>query len=203
MALNVLYEGITLAEGVEVRPGEDGLFLPLAAPMPVGTRLHVERAGQGRQRVRVRRVVEGEASGVFISAEGAQLFPLVEAAAVATSTAVSGPIAIQVPRPVEPEVTVPTPPRVVEPEVTVPVEAPPLLDEAAFDDNDLPGDRTIIMSLPPVAPTAAADEESDGDPDPGPEEAAGAAGEATPSTKGTNGAARKGRGKGKRSGGKR
>lgn len=79
MSVTVLYQGLELAQGVDVRLGELGLFLPLGAPMPVGTRLVLERPGVGQQPIRVNRVLEaGDASGVYIVAEGALVFPLIE-----------------------------------------------------------------------------------------------------------------------------
>ena len=79
MSVTVLYDGITLAEAVDVKVGELGVFLPLAAPMPVGTRLVLDKAGVGRQSIRVRKVTEGGPEpGVYIAAEGALVFPLVE-----------------------------------------------------------------------------------------------------------------------------
>jgi len=77
-SVDVVYEGFVLAQGVEVRPeGEDGpqAFVPLAAPMPVGTRLELRvvapearpgSPGLPVLPVRVARVRESGESGVFI-----------------------------------------------------------------------------------------------------------------------------------------
>ena len=65
-ALNVVYEGLILAKGAEARATDAGLFVALAAPMPVGTRLDVEHAGEGgvtRRTVRVTRTVEVGGAG--------------------------------------------------------------------------------------------------------------------------------------------
>jgi hypothetical protein len=90
MSVTVLYQGLELAQGVDVRLGELGLFLPLGAPMPVGTRLVLERPGVGQQPIRVNRVLEaGDASGVYIVAEGALVFPLIEEQPAAPSASAS------------------------------------------------------------------------------------------------------------------
>ena len=147
MSLNVLFEGISLAEGATVVPGELGLFLPLAAPMPVGTRLVLERPGRGRQRVRVNKVREGADPGVYIAAEGAIVFPLVEEHERAPGAAIAAP------NPVASEVTAPSSSRVKEPaappaaaEFAAPVASEP--ESFAGEPGDLVAEPTIITPSP-------------------------------------------------------
>jgi hypothetical protein len=74
MAVNVLYEGLVLAESAVLKGLPAGLFLPMAGPMPVGTRLAVV-AGEARREVQVSRVLEaGAEAGVFlVGARGERL----------------------------------------------------------------------------------------------------------------------------------
>jgi hypothetical protein len=66
MVVDVLYEGLELAQAAETREQDGGLFVPLAAPMPVGTQLLL-RGSDGDQLVRVERVSEVPASsGVLV-----------------------------------------------------------------------------------------------------------------------------------------
>ena len=135
MAVNVSYEGISLAEGAQVQPSELGLFLPLPAPMPVGSRLVLARSGEAQQGVRVTRVREGAEPGVYIVAEGAVVFPLVEEAAPAS----------QVPQAVEPEVTTPSPPpTLLATAALVEVSSSGLGPEAGDGDADGDEDDTIV-----------------------------------------------------------
>lgn len=83
MPVAVHWEGIELARDVTVRLRPGGFFVPLPAPMPVGTRLLVRRAGEaGPQEARVTRVDESKEPegepGVYLMAEGELVFSLVE-----------------------------------------------------------------------------------------------------------------------------
>lgn len=74
MPVDVLYEGLVLARGVEVETVAEGVFVALSAPMPVGTALLVDGPG-GRTAARVVRVVEtGAVPGNFLAgADGGPL----------------------------------------------------------------------------------------------------------------------------------
>ena len=65
MVVEVLYEGLRVAEAAEAREESGGLFVALAAPLPVGTRLLLRSPG-GEQPVRVERVNEGTSPGVLV-----------------------------------------------------------------------------------------------------------------------------------------
>ena len=148
MSVNVFYEGIALARDV-VPTGEDGgCFVPVAAPMPVGTRLAVERGGE-RLAARVSHVVETGEPGIFLVGESGEPLRLDDApapTAVAPAPAVieaapavveAAPAVVEAapaPAPVEePEakrvVEVGPPPTAPSPVVVV--EAPPLPEGAA------------------------------------------------------------------------
>src|SRR5437899_2035830 len=62
MAVDVLYEGVVLARGAEVRQTAAGLYIALDAPMPVGTTLALDEKGRAH-RVKVARVHEGIGPG--------------------------------------------------------------------------------------------------------------------------------------------
>ena len=73
VSVDVLFEGVVLAQGVALRAGEAGLFAPMPAPMPVGTRLDLAQ-GEARHVVRVARVSETGDVGMFLVGEhGARL----------------------------------------------------------------------------------------------------------------------------------
>jgi hypothetical protein len=65
MIVDVLYEGLPLAKGVNAREEGSGAFLELDHPMPVGTRLIVKGAEFERP-ARVERVHEGVGPGVVV-----------------------------------------------------------------------------------------------------------------------------------------
>ena len=65
MIVDVLYEGLPLAKGVNAREEGSGAFLELEHPMPVGTRLVVKGAEFERP-ARVERVHEGVGPGVVV-----------------------------------------------------------------------------------------------------------------------------------------
>ena len=72
MLVKVAYEGITLADAAEARSSAAGLFVALAAPMPVGTRLRIEHGGSvagAAMAARVSRVQETGEVSVFVVAE--------------------------------------------------------------------------------------------------------------------------------------
>src|SRR5438128_2664572 len=68
MAVDVLYEGVVLARGAEVRQTAAGLYIALDAPMPVGTTLALDEKGRAH-RVKVARVHEGIGPGVVVVGE--------------------------------------------------------------------------------------------------------------------------------------
>jgi hypothetical protein len=74
MPVNVLYEGVLVAESADPKGLPSGLFLAMAGPMPVGTRLAVV-AGDERRDVRVKHVLEagGEIGVVVVGAQGERL----------------------------------------------------------------------------------------------------------------------------------
>jgi len=84
MIVDVLYEGLTLAKGVEARSEVDALFVELESPMPVGTRLIV-RSPDGEKPARVESVAETGKLGVLVRYSGN--------ISVITDTPVSAPAA--------------------------------------------------------------------------------------------------------------
>jgi hypothetical protein len=69
MVVDVLYEGLSLQSGAQMREESGLTFIELAAPMPVGTRLTV-RGPEGERAARVEQVREGTGSGVLVKFEG-------------------------------------------------------------------------------------------------------------------------------------
>jgi len=65
MVVDVLYEGLKVAEAAETREEAGGLFVPLGSPLPVGTRLLL-RGPEGDRLVRVDKVHEGVGPGVLV-----------------------------------------------------------------------------------------------------------------------------------------
>lgn len=68
MIVDVLYEGLVLAQGANARAsneGGDGLFVELESPMPVGTAL-VIRTPDGERAGRVASINEGNGPGVTV-----------------------------------------------------------------------------------------------------------------------------------------
>src|SRR5579871_4082717 len=65
MPVDVLYEGVVLARGAQVKETPAGLYVALEAPMPVGTRLVLDESGRS-SKVRVARVHEGIGPGVVV-----------------------------------------------------------------------------------------------------------------------------------------
>jgi hypothetical protein len=71
MVVDVLYEGLEVAKGAEAREQDGALFVSLASPMPVGTRLTL-RSDKGDQVARVEQVNEQSGgSGVLVRVVGA------------------------------------------------------------------------------------------------------------------------------------
>ena len=66
MTVDVLYEGLPVAQGATAREEGPGAFIELDAPMPVGARL-VVRGPTGDRPARVVRVHEGIGPGVVVS----------------------------------------------------------------------------------------------------------------------------------------
>jgi hypothetical protein len=65
MTVDVVYEGMTLAQGVNARPEAGGLFVDFETPMPVGTRLELVTS-DGAKLGRVESVVEGMGAGMQV-----------------------------------------------------------------------------------------------------------------------------------------
>jgi hypothetical protein len=73
MVVDVLYEGLEVAKAAEARDQDGCLFVSLAAPMPVGTRLTL-RSADGDKVARVERVTEQSgSSGVLVRMVDAQV----------------------------------------------------------------------------------------------------------------------------------
>lgn len=96
MPVDVLYEGLVLAERAEPKRMPSGWFVPMAAPMPVGTRLAVVVDGVKRA-AQVARVQESAAEpGVFVVGEDGvaaalDQLPPFGVAAAPRMTAAAGP----------------------------------------------------------------------------------------------------------------
>ena len=65
MSVDVLYQGVVLARGAEVKAQGSGVFVALEQPMPVGTTVVLDERGQRRE-FRVGRVQEGSGPGVVV-----------------------------------------------------------------------------------------------------------------------------------------
>jgi hypothetical protein len=65
MVVDVLYDGLPLQTGAQVREEPGGAFIELEAPMPVGTTLTL-RSPEGERAARVEKVHEGVGSGVLV-----------------------------------------------------------------------------------------------------------------------------------------
>ena len=173
MALKVAYEGITLVEGAEGRATPAGLFVALGAPMPVGTRLRLEREGGATpwtQMARVARVQEGGEPGVFLVGEGGGELvfeadaarPAVEAAvaieaddppAAEPSASVAAPVETAAATPVEARPETETPPSVAA--APEPVDAPVASDPVARESSNPDGVAPLVLE-------AEADGDDDG-----------------------------------------
>jgi hypothetical protein len=67
MLVDVTFDGVSLAKGANAHadgPGNNGWFVELEQPMPVGTLLTL--AGEAQAAVRVERVVEGVGAGMLV-----------------------------------------------------------------------------------------------------------------------------------------